>query len=80
MYIYYSVLCSNYLTLFGILMKHRISFEWHSKTRGGGRCYADFYLDKDRDPALWEIEDEAVAAESGRGKTFELKVISSYYC
>lgn len=77
-YTYYSVLCSNYMTLFGVLMKHRIPFEWHSKVRGCGRCYADFTLDRDYNPALWEIEDEAKAAEAGRGKKFDLKVISTY--
>lgn len=79
-YIYYSVLCSNYLTLFAVLMKYKIPFEWHSKNRGCGRCYADFCLDKERNPALWEIEDEARAWDDSRGKKkFELKVISEYY-
>ena len=78
MYIYYSGYCSNYGTLFAVLMKYGIPFEWHSRKRGCKRCYADFYIDKDTDPALWEIEDEARAWDAQKGRRFELKVFSEY--
>jgi len=77
-YRYYSVLCSNYGTLFGVLMHHRIPFEWHSKLRGCGRCYADFSLDTEYNPTYEEIAAEAAEIEARRGKKLNMVIISTY--
>lgn len=78
MFTYYSVFCDNYGALFSVLMHHQVPFEWHSKLRSG-KCYADFYLDNERNPSLEDIKAEAkeINIRAGR-RGFNLIVISKY--
>lgn len=77
-YYYYSVRTSNYLTLFRVLINNRISFEYHSKTRGAGMAYADFCLDSEHDPTYSDIERMAESIERERGKFFTMEIITEY--
>jgi len=77
-FVYFSVRCSNYLTLFRVLMNHRVPFEWHSRTHCAGACYADFCLDTERDPTYSEIEAEAETIDRERGKIFTMTIMSEY--
>ena len=74
--VYYSVLCSNWLALCDVLIVHQISFEWHTKRHGAGRCYMDFYLDPDRDITYADIEQELARKESSRGRKAYMTLIT----
>ena len=75
---YYSVVCSDHWALMNSLMHMHISFEYHAKRPGNAVCYIDFVLDKDRDPAYWEIEYDCKKFWERKGVNGHIEVLNTY--